>query len=187
MIIKSEKEKMLAGEIFSPLDPQLLDDRQQARRLLKVLNNFCDESKEERDRLIKKLIFQSGPNCWIEPPFHCDYGYNITIGDRVFLNFNCIILDVAPVIIGTNVMFGPAVQIYTATHPLNAIDRRLGQEWGISVRIDDDVWVGGGAIICPGVHIGKGAVIGAGSVVTKNIPEGVVAVGNPCRVIRNIV
>jgi maltose O-acetyltransferase len=123
---------------------------------------------------------------WIEPPFYCDYGSNITLGDKVYFNFNCIILDIAPVVIGSGVMFGPAVQIYTATHPLNAAERNSGLEFGLPISIGDDVWVGGGAIICPGVKIGARSVIGAGSVVTKDIPEDVLAVGNPCRVIRAI-
>ena len=183
---KSEKEKMLAGELYNPLDLRLSAERRHARLLLKALNDTSDDQQEERDRLIKELIPKRGQGCWIEPPFYCDYGSNITLGDKVYFNFNCVVLDVAPVIIGTGVLLGPTVQIYTATHPLSPIERRLGLELGRSVKIDDDVWVGGGAIICPGVHIGTRSVIGAGSVVTKNIPEGVVAVGNPCRVIREI-
>jgi maltose O-acetyltransferase len=182
--MQSEKEKMLAGELYSPLDPQLVAERQHARRLLKALNQ--SNEGQERERIIKELIPLSGQNIWIEPPFYCDYGGNITLGDKVYFNFNCVVLDVAPVVIGSNVFFGPAVQIYTATHPLNAAERRTGLELGRPIQIGDDVWIGGGAIICPGVTVGMRSVIGAGSVVTKNIPEGVVAVGNPCRVIREI-
>jgi maltose O-acetyltransferase len=123
---------------------------------------------------------------WIEPPFYCDYGINITLGDRVFFNFNCVVLDVAPVRVRSGVLFGPAVQIYAATHPLSAAERRTGLESGRAVEVGDDVWVGGGAIICPGVRVGARSVIGAGSVVTRDIPEGMFAAGNPCRVIREL-
>ena len=132
------------------------------------------------------MIPASGKGVWIEPPFYCDYGSNITLGDRVFFNFNCVVLDVAPVRNGSGVLFGPAVQIYAATHPLRATERRMGLEAGKSVEIGDDVWVGGGAIIGPGVRVGSRPVVGAGSVVTRNIPEAVFAAGNPCRTIRRI-
>jgi maltose O-acetyltransferase len=184
--MKSEKEKMLQGELYSPLDPQLCAERQRARLLMKALNDTADHQTEERDRLLQELIPATGNGVIIEPPFYCDYGSNIILGDRVFFNFNCVILDVAPVSIGARVLCGPAVQIYTATHPLNVAERRAGLELGHSIDIGDDVWLGGGVIICPGVQVGNGSVIGAGSVVTKNIPAGVLAVGNPCRVIRSI-
>ncbi len=177
---------MLGGELYDPLDPQLLAERRRARLLLKALNDTGDDQQEERDRLIKELMPATGQGIWIEPPFYCDYGSNITIGDKVFFNFNCVILDVAPILIGSGVLFGPAVQIYGATHPLSAAKRRLGLELGSAIAIGDDVWVGGGAIICPGVRIGARSVVGAGSVVTKDIPEGVVAVGNPCRIVRKV-
>ena len=122
----------------------------------------------------------------IEPPFHCDYGSNIFLGDNVYFNFNCIILDPAKVEIGDNVLVGPAVQIYTATHPISVTERKTMLESAKPIRIASDVWIGGGAIICPGVQIGRGSVIGAGGVVTRNVPAGVVAAGNPCRVIRKI-
>lgn len=127
-----------------------------------------------------------GEGVWIEPPFHCDYGSNIILGDKVYFNFNCVILDCAAVTIGSNVCFGPAVQIYTATHPLNAIERRAGLEFAKSIEIADDVWIGGGAIICPGVRIGARSVIGAGSVVTRDVPADVIAAGNPCRALRTL-
>jgi maltose O-acetyltransferase len=177
---------MLGGELYDPLDPQLSAERRRARLLFKALNDTGDDQQEERARLIKELIPASGEGVWIEPPFYCDYGINITLSDRVFFNFNCVVLDVAPVRIGSGALFGPAVQIYTATHPLNAAERRTGLELGRPVEIGDEVWVGGGAIICPGVRIGARSVIGAGSVVTRDIPEGVFAGGNPCRVIREI-
>jgi maltose O-acetyltransferase len=184
--MKSEKEKMISGELYDPGDPQLVADRRRVRLLFKRFNDTTTEQREERIRLIQEIIPILGEKVWIEPPFYCDYGSNITLGDKVYFNFSCVILDVAPVTIGSNVMFGPAVQIYTATHPLNAAERRAGLEFGLPISIGDDVWVGGGAIICPGVNIGARAVIGAGSVVTKDIPADVLAVGNPCRVVRTI-
>lgn len=182
----SEREKMLAGELYDPLDAALCADRRRARLLFQAFNHTRDDQGEERARLIRELIPASGEGVWIEPPFFCDYGRNITLGDKVFFNFNCVVLDVAPVRIGSRVLFGPAVQIYAATHPLRAIERQTGLELGAPVEIGDDVWVGGGAIVCPGVRIGARSVIGAGSVVTRDIPDGVIAAGNPCRVIRSI-
>jgi maltose O-acetyltransferase len=184
--MKTERDKMLAGDLYDPLDPQLAAGRRRARLLVKALNDTRDDQQDERARLIKTLIPASGQDTWIEPPFYCDYGDNISLGDRVFFNFNCVVLDVAPVSIGSRVLFGPAVQVYAATHPLGAADRRTGLEAGRPVDIGNDVWVGGGAIICPGVRIGEGSVVGAGSVVTRDIPAGVFAAGNPCRVIKAI-
>lgn len=177
---------MLAGEPYDPLDPQLCDERRRARLLCKDLNQTRDDEQLERARILRQLIPAAGDELWIEPPFYCDYGGNISIGQKVFFNFNCVILDVAPVVIGSRTMFGPAVQIYAATHPLSAAKRRTGLELGKPIEIGDDVWIGGGSIICPGVSIGSGTSIGAGSVVTKDIPDGVLALGNPCRVIRDI-
>lgn len=184
--MKTQKEKMLAGELYDPLDPQLAAERRRARLLTKLLNDTTDDQQEERARLIRELIPAAGDGIWIEPPFYCDYGSNITLGAKVFFNFNCVVLDVAPVRIGSNVLFGPAVQIYAATHPLSAAERRTGLEAGKPVEIGDDVWIGGGAIICPGVRIGARSVIGAGSVVTAEVPEDVFAAGNPCRVVREL-
>jgi maltose O-acetyltransferase len=184
--MRSEKEKMLAGERYDPLDPQLSAERRRARLLCKALNDTRDDQLEERTRLIRALIPASGRDIWIEPPFYCDYGSHIMLGDKVFFNFNCVVLDVAPVRIGSGVLLGPAVQIYAATHPLSAAERRAGLEYGRAVEIGEEVWIGGGAIICPGVRIGARAVIGAGSVVTRDVPEGVFAAGNPCRMVREI-
>jgi maltose O-acetyltransferase len=184
--MKSEKDKMLGGELYDPLDPQLSAERRQARLLFKALNDTRDDELDERARLIRALIPAAGRDLWIEPPFYCDYGSNIRLGDKVFFNFNCVVLDVAPVLIGSGVLFGPAVQIYAGTHPLSARERRAGLESGRPVEIGDEVWVAGGAIICPGVRIGARSVIGAGSVVTRDIPEGVFAAGNPCRVVREV-
>jgi maltose O-acetyltransferase len=149
------------------------------------LNQTRDDEVETRARLIRELIPASGKGVWIEPPFSCDYGRNITLGDKVFFNFNCVV-DVVPVRIGSSVLFGPAVQIYAATHPLRAAKRRTGLEAGKPVEIGDETWIGGGAIICPGVRIGARTVIGAGSVVTRDIPDDGFAAGNPCRVVRAI-
>lgn len=184
--MQSEKAKMLSGELYDPRDPQLSAERRRARLLFKALNDARDDEQDKRTRLIKELIPASGREVWIEPPFYCDYGSNITLGDKVFFNFNCIVLDVAPVRIGSGVLFGPSVHIYAATHPLRAAERRTGLEFGKAVEVGDEVWIGGCAIICPGVRIGAQAVIGAGSVVTRDIPERVFAAGNPCRVIREI-
>lgn len=177
---------MLCGELYNPLDPQLVADYRHAQLLCKAFNDTFDDQPKERLRLLQALIPAAGKRLLIKPPFYCDYGSNITIGDDVFFNFNCVILDVANVTIGSNVLFAPGVQIYTATHPLNAEERRSGLELGQPIAIGDDVWIGGGAIVCPGVTIGARSVIGAGSVVTKDIPEGVIAVGNPCRIVREV-
>jgi maltose O-acetyltransferase len=183
--MKSEKEKMLAGELYDPLDEQLCRERQRARDLCQALNATREDEKEERARLLAELLGRA-TDIWVQPPFFCDYGSNITVGEKVFFNFNCVVLDVMPVRIGSNVLFGPSVQIYTATHPIDAAERRKWLESAKPVEIASDVWIGGAAIICPGVKIGARSVIGAGSVVTRDIPADVVAVGNPCRVIRHL-
>ncbi|MEH2138069.1 sugar O-acetyltransferase [Nostoc sp.] len=181
----SEREKMLAGELYDKLDPELVHARDRARDLCQDLNAIRFSQQEERQRILQELLGTGGEDVWIQPPFFCDYGFNILIGKKCFFNFNCVVLDVCQVKIGDYTLFGPGVQIYTAIHPLN-MELRRQQEFGKSVEIGSDVWVGGGAIICPGVRIGSGCVIGAGSVVTRDIPTGVLAVGNPCRVIREI-
>lgn len=182
----TEKEKMLSGQLYNPNDKILIEERHEARILFQKINMLNDEKKKERRKLIYELIPNAGKGLWIEPAFYCDYGYNIKTGKNVFMNFNCCILDVMEVKIGNNVMFGPNVQIYTATHPVKAKERNTWLEFAKPVCIGNDVWLGGAVVICPGVHIGNGAVIGAGSVVTKNIPDNVVAVGNPARVIKKI-
>jgi len=183
--MKSEKEKMLVGELYNPLDPQLCWERDRCRDLCLLLNATRENQKEERRRLLAEL-FGKETDAWIQPPFFCDYGTNISLGTKVFFNFNCVVLDVAPVTIGSNVLFGPSVQIYTATHPISAVERRKWLESAKPITIGSDVWVGGGAIICPGVTIGDRSVIGAGSVVTSDIPSDVIAAGNPARVIRTL-
>jgi maltose O-acetyltransferase len=181
--VKTEKEKMLAGEIYDPLDVQLCRERDRCRDLCQEFNATREGQKEERQRLLTELLGKK-TDVWIQPPFFCDYGTNISVGTKVFFNFNCVVLDVMQVTIGNNVLFGPAVQIYTATHPIDAIERRKWLEFAKPITIRSDVWVGGGAIICPGVTIGDRCVIGAGSVVTRDIPDHVFAAGNPARVIR---
>ena len=181
----TEKEKMLAGELYDPLDPELVEARERARDLCWELNATRERDQAARRAILTRLFGRGGESVWMQPPFFCDYGSNILLGERVFFNFNCVVLDVCRVQVGEFTLFGPAVQIYTASHPTNAELRRK-QEFGKPVEIGADVWVGGGAIICPGVKIGSKAVIGAGSVVTHNIPGGVFAAGNPCRVIREI-
>ena len=171
--------------MYDPLDAALVQARKRARDLCQELNATWDDESEGRRRILTELFGKGGESVWMQPPFFCDYGSNILLGERVFFNFNCVVLDVCRVTIGDFSMFGPAVQIYTAMHPMNAELRRK-QEFGKPIEIGSDVWVGGGAIICPGVKIGAKTVIGAGSVVTRDIPEGVFAAGNPCRVIREI-
>ena len=184
-MMRTEIEKMLAGELYNPLDPVLTQARERARDLCRDLNATREKDQDERRHILKALFGKSGESVWMQPPFYCDYGSNIVLGERVFFNFNCVVLDVCLVKVGDFTLFGPAVQIYTAMHPMNAELRRK-QEFGKPIEIGSDVWVGGGAIICPGVKIGSKSVIGAGSVVTKDIPDGVVAAGSPCRVIREI-
>lgn len=182
----TEKQKMLEGKMYDPLDSELFKEREQAKLLFQEINNLTEIKKEKRNKLIYKLFGNAGENLWVEPPFYCDYGYNISVGDNVFLNYNCCILDVMPVTIGNNVMIAPNVQIYTATHPLEATARNSGKEFAKPIYIGNDVWIGGGAIICPGVTIGDRVVIAAGAVVTKNIPDAVLVAGNPAKVIKNI-
>jgi maltose O-acetyltransferase len=175
---------MLAGQLYRAGDPELVADRAHAERLLRSLNMLPEQS--ERRRLLDELLGSAGERVEIRPPFFCDYGFNIHIGADSFLNFNCVILDTVAVTIGERVQVGSAVQILAADHPLDPEARRSGVESGRPVAIEDDVWIGAGAILVPGVTIGTGSVIGAGSVVTRDIPAGVVAVGNPCRVLRRV-
>lgn len=181
--MQTEYQKMVAGELYNPLAAELVLARERARDLCQDLNATREGEQVRRRSILETLFGQGGDSVWMQPPFFCDYGSNIRLGERVYFNFNCIVLDVCPVVIGSFTLFGPAVQIYTALHPMNAELRRQ-QEFGRPVVIGSDVWIGGGAIICPGVEIGSRTVIGAGSVVTRNISADVFAAGNPCRVIR---
>jgi maltose O-acetyltransferase len=176
---------MLAGELYDPMDAELVAARAHARDLCAALNVTRDAEQEERRRILRELFGEGGESVWMQPPFFCDYGAHIALGERVYFNFNCVVLDVCPVRIGSFTLFGPGVQILTPMHPYDAELRRR-QEFGKPVEIGADVWVGGGALILAGVRIGARAVIGAGSVVTRDVPDGVFAAGNPCRVVREI-
>lgn len=183
---RTEKEKMLAGEPYLASDPELVAARSRARSLLRAFSQTGPEELDRRHSLLSQLLGTMGPDIFIEPPFFCDYGSNIHLGARVYMNFQCTILDCNRVEIGDDVMFGPGVHIYTATHPIDPDERTEGPEQALPIRIGSRVWIGGSSIICPGVTIGEGTTIGAGSVVTKDIPPRVLAVGNPCRVMRKL-
>jgi maltose O-acetyltransferase len=184
MLDRTEKEKMLAGEIYNILDPELEAIRQRTKKLFRLYN--LSETESERRTILQQLCGKIGLNSIIEPPFYCSYGKNTYIGDHVYLNFMCTILDNNEVHIGNHVMIGPVVQIYTAAHPIQAEARIRGQEVAKSIVIEDNVWVGGGAILLPGVRIGRNAVVGAGAVVSRSVPENTVVAGNPARIIREI-
>ena len=181
---RTEKEKMLAGETYNCLDPDLEAERQKTKELLRRYN--LTETMAERQTILQQLLGHIGQNSIIEPPFYCSYGQNIHIGDHVYLNVLCIILDCNEVHIGHHVMIGPAVQIYTAAHLLQAETRIQGWEVAKPIVIEDNVWLGGGAILLPGVRIGRNAVVGAGAVVPRSVPANTVVAGNPARVIREI-
>lgn len=177
---------MLAGDLYDAMDKELVIERTRTRLLLQQLNNSAEDDSEARSRIIKELLPGAGEGLWLQPPFYCDYGSNIHMGEKVFFNFNCVVLDVMKVVIGSRTLLGPNVQVYTATHPLDHRERATGLEFAKPVVIGEDVWIGGSTVICPGVTIGDRSVIGAGSVVTKDIPADVMAAGNPCRVIRSL-
>ena len=181
----TERDKMLAGELYDPTDPELVLARERARDLCQSLNATRERDPDERRRILRALFGAGGDSVWMQPPFFCDYGTHIELGERVFFNFNCVVLDVCPVRIGSYTMFGPAAQVLTPMHPFDPELRRR-EEYGKPVEIGSDVWVGAAALVLPGVRIGSRSVIGAGSVVTRDVPEGVFAAGNPCRVIREI-
>jgi len=180
----TEREKMLAGKLYRASDPELSAMRLRARQITREFNASYPDDMERRRELMRSLFGSIGDGFDIEPPFQCDYGTFISAGPGLFMNFGCVILDVCEVRIGRQVLFGPGVHIYAATHPIDATERSSGVEFGRPITIGDRVWIGGGAIILPGVTVGDDSVIGAGSVVTKNIPARSVAVGNPCRVVR---
>ncbi|MFX0181601.1 MAG: sugar O-acetyltransferase [Candidatus Hodarchaeota archaeon] len=189
---KTEKQKMIDGELYNSGESSLMRDRYKARQVLRKFNGTSEkdysltELYEIRTKILTNFLGKLGNNCWIEPPFYCDYGYNIFLDEGVYMNFNCTILDPNKVHIGKKVQIGSNVQIITATHPLDAELRTSGPELAYEISIGDQVWIGSGAIILPGVTIGADSTIGAGSVVTKNIPSRVVAAGNPCQIIKNL-
>lgn len=180
----SEKENMLAGLFYDPSDAELEKARQEARRLLWQYNSTDPADNEKRNDITARLFGQTGEGLHIEPPFFCDYGCHIFFENRVFINFNCVILDCARVDIGEGTQIGPSVQIYTATHPTEPKSRAEGKEFAAPIKIGKNVWIGGGSIILPGVTIGDHAVIGAGSVVNKDVPALAVVAGNPAKSIR---
>ncbi|WP_159021824.1 sugar O-acetyltransferase [Formosa sp. L2A11] len=181
----TEREKMLAGELYRPSDPQLAQERLRAKLLFQKANNLNENFRKERNAIYNELL-DAGENLTIEPPFQCDFGSNIKAGKNLFINYNCCILDVALVTIGDNVMLAANVQIYAATHPLNANLRNSGQELGKPITIGNNVWIGGNSTICPGITLGNNVVVGAGSVVTKSFPDNVVIAGNPAKIIKTI-
>ncbi|WP_101913305.1 sugar O-acetyltransferase [Megasphaera vaginalis (ex Bordigoni et al. 2020)] len=180
----TERERMEAGKLYVPQGEELRRLYDRAKKLTGVINNPLEHDEERRKANFRELFGAIGERFWIAPPFYCDYGYTIHIGDGFAANYGCVIIDVAAVTIGNNVLLGPQVGIYTAGHPLAAAVRRRGLEFGRPVVIGDDVWIGGHSTVNPGVTIGSNVVIGSGSVVTRDIPDQVVAAGNPCRVLR---
>ena len=185
-MMKNQKDRMLAGKLYKAEGADLKLDYDRNRRLTYEFNESRHNEMERRKQLLKQLLGKIGENYYIEPPFRCDYGSNIYIGDDFYANYDCIIIDVCDVTIGNNVYLAPRVQIYTASHPIDAAVRNMNVEYGKPVTIGNSVWVGGNTVINPGVTIGDNVVIGSGSVVTKDIPSNVVAAGNPCRVLREI-
>lgn len=182
----TEKQKMLAGELYLASDPELAAESLRAAQLLQRYSQTIAGDREGRSAILRELLGQVGENPQIVPPFHCDYGIHISLGDRFYMNYGGVILDCNQVQIGDDVLCGPYVQIYAAYHPVDPALRLTGRELAAPVKIGSNVWIGGGAIICPGVTIGDNTTIGAGSVVTKDIPPNVVAAGNPCRVLRSV-
>lgn len=181
----SEREKMIRGELYNAIDPKLILDRYKANRICCKYNKKVFREFDLRNKMMKKLINTEG-NFLIKPPFFCDYGYNIYLGKDVMLNYGCTLLDVCPIKIGSHAFIGPNTQLYTACHGIDAEERINNVEFGKPITIGDNVWIGGGTIVLPGVTIGNNSIIGAGSVVSKNIPDNVIAVGNPCKVLREI-
>ncbi|GIM27884.1 galactoside O-acetyltransferase [Clostridium polyendosporum] len=182
----TEKEKMLAGKPYKAFGKELLGERQYAKELVFDFNGLRPTEIEKRNEIIKKLFGKTENEFFIEPPFRCDYGYNISVGENFYANYNCTILDCAKVTIGDNVLFAPNVSLFTAGHPVHPELRNSGVEYAFPITIGNNVWIGGGVIINAGVTIGDNTVIGSGSVVTKDIPSNVIAAGNPCKIIRAI-
>jgi maltose O-acetyltransferase len=180
----TEREKMIRGDLYLASDPELVTARVRARRLWQSYNALDPADSGARRRALASLLGSAGAGTTIEPPFFCDYGSQITLGHDVFVNYNCVFLDCSEITIGAQTQIGPAVQLYTATHPLDAATRVAGPELARPIRIGARVWIGGGAIVLPGVTIGDDTIIGAGSVVTKSVPPRMIAAGNPCRILR---
>jgi maltose O-acetyltransferase len=184
--MKTEKEKMLNGELYNPADPELVKGRENARRLTRMFNLTLETEIDLRSNILKELFGSSGENIYIEPTIRCDYGYNLHVGDNFYANFDCVFLDVCEIRIGKNCFIAPGVHIYTATHPIDPLERISGTEYGKPVTIGDNVWIGGRAVINPGVKIGNNVVVASGAVITKDVPDNVVVGGNPARIIKHI-
>lgn len=184
--MKTEKQKMLGGEHFNGADPEIMEDRFRGRRLTRLLNESPETDFELRAKIIKSLFGGTGESVHIEPPFRCDFGCNIYVGESFYANFDCVFLDIAEIRIGNNCAVGPGVHIYTATHPVHPVERLSNSELGKPVTIGNNVWIGGRSIINPGVTIGENAVIASGAVVTKDVPANVVVGGNPAKIIKHI-
>ncbi|WP_338452981.1 sugar O-acetyltransferase [Niallia oryzisoli] len=184
--MKTEKEKMIAGEMYNPADPELLNGRKNARRLVRIYNQTTEDESDKRFKLLTELLGSTGEYIYMEPNIRFDYGYNTYVGENFYGNFDCTILDVCEVRIGDNCLLGPSVQIYTATHPLHPTERNSGIEYAKPITIGNNVWIGGSAVINPGITIGNNVVIASGAVVTKDIPDNVVAGGNPAKIIKQI-
>ena len=182
----NQKERMLHNLPYKAWLDGLAEDRLKNKRKLFEFNSICPAEEKELEKMLHDIFGKCGNNAHVEPPFHCDYGYNIEVGDNFYANYNLVILDVGKVKIGDNVMFAPNVAIYTAGHPVHPDSRNSGYEYGIDISIGNNVWLGGNTVVNPGVKIGNNVVVGSGSVITKDIPDNVIAAGNPCRVIRQI-
>lgn len=182
----TERDRMRAGLLYDPGDETLSAARDRAKRLTWRYNQLDPTDWAARAALLRELLGHPGQDSWIEPSFRCDYGTNISLGDGVFINYDCVFLDVAPITIGNRVLIAPQAGLYTAGHPIDPETRATGLEFGRPITLEDDVWLGGRVTVCPGVTIGAGSVVAAGSVVTRDIPAGVVAAGNPCKPLRPI-
>lgn len=183
---RTEKEKMLAGEPYRASDAQLVQERLACRRKARQYNNADDADLQRRDAIVKSWFGSTGESIYVEPPFRCDYGSNIHLGSNFYCNFDCLFLDVCTITIGDNAQLAPGVHIYTATHPVDPTDRNSGTEYGKPVVIGHNVWIGGRAVINPGVTIGDNVVIGSGSVVTKDIPSNMIVAGVPAKVVGKV-
>ena len=186
MSTETERDKMVAGQLYRCADAELVAARVHARQVVRAYNASDPAAEGERHALLAGLFAQFGEGAVLEPPFHCDYGWNISLGDGVYVNVNCVILDCAPVTIGALSLIGPGVQLCAATHPVDPAQREAGHEYALPIALGRNVWIGASAVIGAGVTIGENSVVGAGSVVTRDVPAGVVAAGSPCRVLRHL-
>ena len=184
--MKTEKEKMLSGEAFEFCDAELMENKKNARILAEKYNRSSEDELDYRRNILKQLFGKCGENIFIKPPFRCDYGYNIKVGDNFIANFDCVFLDAAPIEIGDDCLIGPKTCIYTVFHPLDPKERQKGLGLSKKVSIGNNVWIGGGATILPGVSLGNNVVVGAGSVVTKSFPDNVGIAGNPAKIIKKL-